>query len=367
MPGERCPACMKLHRAGISQCPNCGVSIPCEPNPPDSLPQGYMLGNRFLIGRATGRGQNSICYTAFDNRLQVTRCIREFFPRGFDRRPDMSPEIPPEKEQEFREKEDSFLKEARIMSVLNEEKVSNVLKVFDRTEQNGTTYILTEYLEGCTLDEWVSRDRRSISWEETAGIAQTILKTLEEIHSHGYLHRDLNLGSIFRLEDGSVRIVDFSHTEPIDEAKNNPERMTPFSRRYYSPEEQVSNGSQGPWTDTYAVGASMFRMLAGGWPSFQRSTEPFPAMRPLGVDVPEAADRIITKATQPDPKKRFDSAEAMLDALNKATGQAPQHFRPEPPAKPDRKKTPKSTIILAAVIAAAVIIGAAAVIIGISG
>ena len=367
MPGERCPACMRLYEAGMSECPNCGSSIPFEPNPPDCLPQGYMLGNRFLIGRVIGRGENSICYIAFDNRLQIIRCIKEFFPAGYDRRPDLSPEIPPEKEEEFRILSGRFLKEARIMSGMSEEKISNVVKILDQIERNGTTYILMEYLEGCTLEEWINRNRKGLSWEETSSITLSVLQTLEEIHCHGYLHRDLSLGHIFRTQDGGIRIIDFSHAEPIDTAKNNPEKMLPFSRRYYSPEEQVSNGSQGPWTDLYAVGAGMFRMLAGGWPSFQRNTEPFPAMRPLGVDIPEAADRIITKATQPDPKKRFDSAASMLDTLNKANGQPTQlqHVRTGQ-VKEERKKLPRSTIILTAVIVAAVIIGAAAVIIGIS-
>lgn len=324
MPGERCPACMKPVGTGASQCPSCGEPIPCEPNPPESLQPGYVLGNRFMIGKVIGRGENSISYIAYDNRLQAVRRIKEFFPRNYTRRQDLSPEIPPNRESEFKALSARFLREAQIMSGMYEEKVSNVVRVFDRIHQNGTNYILMEYLDGCTLEDWIVRNRQGLSWDETAKIMQSVLQTLEEIHRRGYLHRDLCLKNIFRTQDGSIRIIDFGSAEAGSTAKSHPEKMLPFSRKHYSPVEQVSNGRQGPWTDVYTAGTCMFRMLAGGWPSFQKNTEPFPALRPLGLTIPQAADQIIIRATQPDPKKRFATAEAMRDALNKAAAEKPQ-------------------------------------------
>ena len=220
VPGERCLACMKPLTAGTNRCPHCGSSVPCEPNPTDSLQPGYVLANRFVIGKVIGRGGYGISYIAFDNRLQITRCIKEYFPQKYSRRPDMSPEVPTEKEQEFQMLSERFLKEARIMSSMSEKKVSNIVNVFDQLDRNGTTYILMEYLEGCTLDEWITKNKKGLSWKETVKVMQSVLQTLEEIHHHGYLHRDISLSNIFRVQDGSVRVIDFGSAEPIDAARN---------------------------------------------------------------------------------------------------------------------------------------------------
>ena len=330
MSGERCLACMKPLVAGMNRCPYCGSAVPCEPNPEDSLPLGYILNNRFVIGKVIGRGGYGITYIAFDSRLQIIRCIKEYFPQKYNRRPDMSPEVPPEKEEEFQRLSDHFLKEARIMSSMSEERISNIVNVFDQLNLNGTTYILMEYLDGCTLDEWITKNGKGLSWQETIRVMQSVLQTLEEIHHHGYLHRDISLSNIFRMQDGSVRVIDFGSAELIGVAQNEPQTMWPSSKRYYSPEEQVGNSSQGPWTDVYAAGVCMFKMLAGGLPANQYNSEPYPSLRAMGITVPEAADRIIFKATQPDPRKRYSTAASMLDALNKAA----EEERPLQPSQP---------------------------------
>ena len=87
------------------------------------------------------------------------------------------------------------------MSSMSEEKVSNVVNVYDQLVLNGTTYILMEYLDGCTLDEWITRRKQPLSWQDACKAMRTVLQTLEEIHRHGYLHRDLSLSNIFRVQE----------------------------------------------------------------------------------------------------------------------------------------------------------------------
>ena len=339
MPTERCLVCMKPLSTGTNRCPHCGSPVPCTPNPPEALQPGYILAGRFTIGRVISRSRFGITYIAYDNRLETTRCIREYFPQNYNRAPDMTPEVPIEKNREFEKYADHFAKGARIMSNMSEDNVSNVVDVFDQLELNGTTYVLMEYLDGCTMDEWIMRTRKGLGWKETRRVMQAVLQALEEIHRHGYLHRNLSLSNIFRMKDGSIRIIDFGSAEPISMAKNEPDKLWPSSKRYYSPEEQVENKAQGPWSDVYAAGACMFRMLTGGWPANQRNTTPFPSVRSFGVKAPEAADRIIGRATQPDPKKRYPSAAAMLDALSKASDE--EKAQPVPD-RPDPSRTRKA-------------------------
>ena len=355
VPEERCLACMKPLNAGTSMCFNCGTPVPCSPNPSDCLQPGYLLAGRFTIGQVIGRGGYGISYIAFDNRLQAVRCIKEYFPTNYGRNKDMSPIVAPGKEQDFERFSDRFLQEARIMSTLSADKVSNVVNVYDQLNLNGTTYILMEYLEGCTMDEWITRRKKALPWQEAVQAMVSVMQTLGEIHKHGYLHRDLSLSNIFRVQDGSVRVIDFGSAEPIDKAKNSPGEMWPSSKRYYSPEEQANNRVQGPWTDLYAAGACLFKMAAGGWPQNLQAGEAYPSLRALGIAVPDSLDKVISRATAPDPKKRYQSAGAMLEALNKISEDAnkeppiqispseldqkwlPLNVQPSKPVEPDRK------------------------------
>ena len=134
-------------------CPHCGSPVPCLPNSANSLQPGYQLG-RFVIGKELGRGGYGITYIAYDTRLEVTRCIKEYFPKDCIRRPDMHPQIRPGKEREFEEYSERFLQEARIMGAMSTTKNAHVIEVYDiyKQEYNGTSYIVMEYLDGCTMD-----------------------------------------------------------------------------------------------------------------------------------------------------------------------------------------------------------------------
>ena len=235
---SRCRACMEPVRPGTTVCPRCGAQIPCKPNSANSLQPGYELG-RFVIGREIGRGGFGITYIAFDKRLETVRCIKEYFPGGCKRREDMSPDYQEGEEARFRQFSERFLKEARIMSAMSDRNVPNVVQVFDQLDLNGTTYIIMEYLNGCTLDQHITRRKQGLDWTEAKRVMEAVLETVGEIHKQGYLHRDLSLNNIFRLKDGSIRVIDFGSAELLSDALSGSENIWPSSKPYYSPPEQA--------------------------------------------------------------------------------------------------------------------------------
>ena len=265
MPLNRCLACMQEIEPGIRICPHCHTAIPCPPNDANSLQPGYELG-RFVIGKQIGHGGYGKTYIAFDKRLQRIQCIKEFFPNKFRRLSDMSPDVTPEEKVEFDKSSDRFLQEARIMSAMSEHKVPNMVEVFDQLEMNGTTYILMEYLDGCTMDAYITQTQRGLPWREATDVAIAVLSALEGMHKEGYIHRDISLSNIFRLKNGSVRVIDFGSAEPIRTASLHPEQIGTSTKRFYSPPEQLAALPQGPTVDIYALGVCLFKMLAGGWP-----------------------------------------------------------------------------------------------------
>ncbi len=328
MPLNLCLACMKQIATGQSVCPYCKAQVPCSPNPEDCLQPGYHLPKstgRYVIGRVIGRGGFGITYIAFDTLLRVTRCIKEFFPQSFKRREDMSPEIEPGQKERFKKYSDLFLKEARIISQLSIKKVPNVAEVYDQLEENSTNYIVMEYLDGCTMDEYISR-HGGLGWEEAKNVMTSVLETLSVIHHLGCLHRDISLNNIFRLKDGSVRVIDFGNAELINRAKNHPELIYHTSKKYYSPPEQINQGPQQQWTDVYAAGICMFKLVAGRFPESSENGQAVPLLRALGYKVAPEFDAVIRKATQQDPGKRYPTAAAMLEDVRK--------IPPPPPPRP---------------------------------
>ena len=267
MPINLCMACMKPIQISGGTCPHCGSPVPCIPNAPNSLQPGYELG-RFVIGKEIGRGGYGITYIAFDKRLQRVQCIKEYFPKDCRRLPNMHPEILPGKEQEFRALSERFLQEARIMSTLAARKSANVVDVYDQLDENGTTYIIMEYLDGCTMDEYITRQKHGVPWQEAQRIMCEVLRTLEDMHRLDFLHRDISLSNVFRVNDeaGSIRVIDFGSAAVLSRAMNQPGSAWPSSKKYYSPPEQVQNAQQGPWTDVFAAGVCLFKLVAGGWP-----------------------------------------------------------------------------------------------------
>lgn len=338
---------MKPIDPGTHVCPHCGNVVPCLPNSQNSLQPGYTLG-RFIIGKELGRGGYGITYIAYDTRLAVVRCIKEYFPKDCRRMPDMSPEIRPGKEREFQQFSDRFLQEARMMGAVSDKKGAHVTEVYDILKFHGDIpYILMEYLDGCTMDEYISQKRSGLPWQEARDILCDVLETLDIIHKQNILHRDISLSNIFRLKDGSIRLIDFGSAVNLNDALNQPGTLYPSSKRYYSPPEQVSNSQQGPWTDLYAVGACLFKLVAGGWPRQYEANKVFPTLKMYGFSVPDKLDAILTKATDPDPRKRYQSALAMRDDLAAVQ---------EAPAGKTKEKKGKLPLILGiggAVVAAA--------------
>ena len=363
MPFNRCLVCMRESAPGGRVCSYCHAAIPCPPNPEDCLQPGCVLprnGGRYVIGRAIGRGGFGISYIAFDTRLQAVRCIKEYFPKSCRRREDMSPDVAPGEEERFKRYSDRFLQEARIMSDLSAKNVPNVAVVYDQLEENGTNYIVMEYLNGCTMDEYI-RKHGGLRWEEAKKVMTALLQTLSAIHRYGYLHRDVSLNNIFYLTEGGVRLIDYGCAEPIDKARNHPELAYPSRKLYYSPPEQVRREAQGEGTDVYAAGMCMYKLVAGGFPEGQGNGQNLPLLSGSDRSVPPAYDVVIRKAVRQEAGKRYPTAAAMLEDVRKISMPAvkppvqpkPRPIPTEPASRSGRKSAWVRGIVLCAVLALA--------------
>lgn len=275
---------------------------------PHHLRMGTRLNNRYLIQGVLGEGGFGITYVGMDEVLCQKVAVKEFFPRGaITRNNQQTNEVVSvygTKAANFHQGEEKFLQEARTLAQFNN--VAGVMRVQDFFRENGTAYIVMEYLEGITLKQYL-QTYGPISVEEMQNIFAPILEALDKIHQNGVIHRDISPDNIMCLPEGEAKLMDFGAAR--DYTDYSEEGLSVILKMGFAPIEQYdSHGKQGPWTDIYALGATMYQCLTGRKPddATKRSLEDTlvsPSM--LGVRIAPPVEYAIMGALQIRPADRY--------------------------------------------------------------
>lgn len=210
---------------------------------------------------------------------------------------------------------EKFLNEARTLASFNS--MTGIIWVKDFFYANNTAYIIMEYVEGINVKEYV-RQNGEMKSDKVLEIMQPILLSLEKIHNLGMIHRDISPENIVINQKGSAYLVDFGITRPY--TGEDFKTITVFFKRGYAAEEQYrEKGEQGPWTDIYAVCATMYYMLTGVQPveSAQRNIKD--VLVPLSsyqkLSIPENVQRAVKKGMAVEASKRYATVELLYKDL----------------------------------------------------
>ena len=326
-----CPYCMSPAAEG-SPCPGCGLTAGSYRPKPHHLPPGTVLMGRYLVGRALGEGGFGITYLGRDLRLELRVAIKEYFPTAWVcRRPDTSPGVSvyTGAGPDYEKGRSRFLFEARTMARM--EKQPEIVGVRDFFEANGTAYIVMEYLDGTTFKELVRR-RGRIPARELLDMIEPVFSALSAMHAAGLIHRDISPDNLM-LERDSVRLLDFGCAR---ESALGEETVTITLKHGYAPIEQYQHKGQGPWTDVYALAATIYYCLTGRTPpqALDRlmDDELIPPRR-LGAELTEAQERALLRGMGIRQHRRWRSMEEFRSALY--GGAAPEPASIEAPAGQD--------------------------------
>jgi serine/threonine protein kinase len=151
-----------------------------------------------------------------------------------------------------------FLDEARTLAKFHE---PNIVRVRSFIEANGTAYLVMDYEDGRSLGSELS-ERKRLASDQTRGIALDCLRGLRAMHAQNYLHRDIKPDNIFLRKTGVAALLDFGAARMA--LKNQDSGMTIILTPGYAPVEQYSaEEQQGPWTDLYAMGATLYHCIVG--------------------------------------------------------------------------------------------------------
>ena len=227
------------------------------------LRKGTRLIGRYTIEGVLGQGGFGITYLGIDELHEKKVAIKEFFPQGIvtrniEYRDTVTVTFVGEKDNYEKGKE-RFLKEARTMAKFSKDK--GIVKALDFFEINNTAYIVMEYLEGVTLKQYLAENKR-IDAEDLVELLVPLIEALDEIHSQGLIHRDISPDNIMVLPDGRIKLMDFGVARDYTEFGEKSLSIV-LKPGYAPPEQYQTHGIQGPWTDIYALCATMYKCITG--------------------------------------------------------------------------------------------------------
>jgi serine/threonine protein kinase len=233
------------------------------PRTKDALPRGQQFEG-YRIEGVLGTGAFGITYRAREIELGRWLAIKEYFPRELVSRAKNGITVRTthrDDSETYKFCVDSFRDEAKTLVNFDH---PNIIPVYRYFMANGTGYLVMPFAKGETLQDRLNRDR-TLPENEIMRIIMPLLDGLEEVHEAGFLHRDIKPSNIFIQEDGTPILIDFGASRQAvrDRRREAASPVTPG----YSPFEQYSpKGRHGPWTDIYAVGATLYHMVHGSPP-----------------------------------------------------------------------------------------------------
>jgi len=271
------------------------------------LERGLVFSGRYRVVGTLGDGGMARVYKAIDTRLDRAVAVKVLHPYYNNQAAFVT----------------RFEQEARLAASLNHPHIMGVYDV--GRDDNGSHYIVMEYVEGDTLKRLIERDA-PLALPTAAAILRQIGLALDDAHAHGVIHRDVKPENIFLTPARTVKVGDFGIARALDANTLTPTGMVLGSVSYLAPEQALGQRSTGQ-SDLYATGIVLYEMLTGRLP-FVAENALGVAMMHLNEDppppsrytpgLPPAVDAVVRTALAKDPARRYHTVAALVDALDHA-------------------------------------------------
>ena len=297
-------------------CPECGYSRSTYEQDRSVLPVGSVLEGRYMIGRVLGKGGFGITYLAYDMKLGYKVAIKEYYPMGAAVRNTENLTVSTQSDsaqESFKSGAEKFYSEARLIAELSGN--PNIVNVSDVFYENETVYFTMGYLQGRTLKSYIAKYGK-ISEEQAVYIAGEVSNALISAHKLNVLHRDISPDNIMVYTDGTVKLLDFGAARQV--VTEGSASLSVILKQGYAPLEQYQKkGKQGPWTDIYSLGATLYYSLTLDLledPMSRLDDDEEFSSNPHNIS-PKLWE-IIRKATMLRTSERYQDIYEFLDALD---------------------------------------------------
>lgn len=316
-----CPGCLRDTEFENGVCAKCGFDMNGYTVMPHHLVPGTLVKQRYKIGRVLGEGGFGITYIGIDTVLNLKVAIKEFYMSGYvNRNHDASPNVFATlgtHRDTFEKNREKFLNEARVLAQFYGE--AGIVGVRDFCEENGTAYIIMDFLNGVDLKTYLEQKGR-LAPEDAVKLLMPVMTSLQHVHAEGIIHRDISPDNIMVMEDGSTKLLDFGAAREI--SQTDIKSLSVILKPGYAPEEQYrSKGRQGPWTDVYALAATLYKCIVGATPDdamerMYRDRLPSPAAADAAC--PIAISNVIIKGLAVRQADRYQDVASFLADLKTA-------------------------------------------------
>lgn len=314
MAKERCMGCMTEKEFATGFCVNCGYSPEMDTRSPHHLPLGTLVSERYQVGRVIGEGGFGITYIAFDIHTDTKLTIKEYFPAGFvSRNSAIANSVivdAGEKADFFAKGLNCYVEEARRLASLST--LQGVVGVKDCVLENGTAYIVMEYIDGITLKSEIQNRGGYISEHDLLEMAKPLVRSLIEVHKAGIVHRDISPDNIMITSAGEMKLLDFGAARCFAENTN----IAAALKRGFAPIEQYHGDSnQGPWTDVYGLCATLYTALNGTVPPDSSERVYTDTLVGLTAPISHQTSDVILKGLAVQWEYRWQNMQELYDAL----------------------------------------------------
>ncbi len=316
---QLCLGCMTRIENKEVPCPHCGWQADTAERSPHQLPLQTILNGKYLVGCVLGEGGFGITYLGWDLNLDMKVAIKEYYPSGFVTRENtVTTTVTPfsgDKREAFIKGLDKFVDEAKSLAKFYS--LPGVVSVKDFFKENGTGYIVMEYVEGITLKQYLKKEGGKLPVFQVLEWVKPLIKSLTQMHEKGIIHRDISPDNIMITPDGEIKLLDFGAAR--DMSTEGGKSLSVLLKPGYAPEEQYrTRGSQGPWTDVYALCATIYKGITGQTPPESMERVHDDTLEPptkLGVSINEVKEAALLKGLAVLQKNRYQNMNELYDAL----------------------------------------------------
>lgn len=294
------------------------------------LAPGTILNHgNYMVGKRIGQGGFGVTYLGEQkNELGLKVCIKEYYPKKFAYRntgysnglvPLVRTGMTQSDQKRVIDRYESgkrgFIEEAKRLVGFNE--LPSIVKVLGYFEENNTAYIVMEYINGIDLYHFMRDMNRTMSLPEIHKYIGPIMEDLHKVHQAGVIHRDISPDNIMVSQSGVVKLIDFGASVSQDS-----EDIKVQKKNGFAPLEQyeTNNSQLGPWTDVYALCATIYYLLSGKMLPDARDRQFFDkyqTLQSLGIMVPSKLDKILKKGLANDFNKRYQSVRELAQQLKR--------------------------------------------------
>lgn len=326
----RCFRCMKPTHG--YPCPHCGYDPATRPAPEYALRPGTILNGKYVLGAVLGQGGFGITYIGWDLYLECPVAIKEYYPAGQVVRDSAASTrlqwlSTPQSHTARQEGQTTFLKEARKMSRVRD--IPQVVHVQELFQENDTAYIAMDYVDGRTLTDFLL-ETGPMTWEQAAPVFLPAIRAMAEVHRAGIIHRDLSPDNLMLQSNGMIRLLDLGAAKDI-QINSGTSSMQVAKRGFSPPEQYTQRGGTGPWSDVYAMGATLYYALTGEIPPHAIDRLDEDGLRwdlPQLQALPSRVLSALKHALVLNRKDRIQDMDQLLEELSQEKRRSPKFLLP---------------------------------------